>query len=127
VESGGSIISASSSDIRSSDDSADISFTVYTEKGGMLTYGLHTSTTGPHDDFAILLNDGGNEETVAAAIFGDMTDFESKSLSVPKGKVTITLQHRKDPGRLGNELLGSLGRVGTDGVTRVKDLRFETN
>ncbi|KAL3826241.1 hypothetical protein ACHAXA_006269 [Cyclostephanos tholiformis] len=126
VESGGTIVSASSSDIKGS-NSADISFTVYTEKGGMLTYSLYTSTTGPHDDFAILLNNGGNEDTVATADFGDMRGFESKSLSVPKGKVTVVLQHRKDPGRLGSDLLGSLGQVVTDGVTRLNDLRFQAN
>ena len=99
------VVSVSTSHISSN---ADITFALYTERGGILTYGLQTSTTAPIDDFAIILNDGGGEIT-ADAIFGDMVDFESKSLSIPSGKVSVTLRHRKDPGKLGVELLGSLG------------------
>jgi len=125
VKEGGAIVSASSSDIAR--NNADIRFTLYSENGGLLTYGLHTSTTAPNDDFAVLINDGGNDDDIADVIFGDMLGFESKSLHVPKGKVTITLRHRKDPGRLGEALLGSLGEISTEGKTRLKDLRFESN
>ena len=125
MEEGGAIVSASSSNIAR--NNADIRFTLYSENGGLLTYGLHTSTTAPNDDFAVLINDGGNDDDIADVIFGGMMGFESKSLHVPKGKVTITLRHRKDPGRLGKALLGSLGEVSTEGKTRLKDLRFESN
>ena len=91
----------------------------------MLTYGLHTSMTAPVNDFAIILNGSGNVDKTVEAIFGSMTGFESQSLSVPKGKVTVTLHHRTNLGRLGGTVLGTLGTVTTDGRTSVKDLRFE--
>ena len=118
----GQTIIASSSDIT---NYADIQFVIFSAKGGMLTYGLHTSTTAPMDDFAILLNSGGNVDKTVEAIFGNMSGYEVKSLSVPKGKVKITLRHRKDPGMLGESLLGTLGTVSTDGRSSLKDLRFE--
>jgi hypothetical protein len=118
----GQTIVASSSDIT---NYADIQFVIFSAKGGMLTYGLHTSTTAPVDDFAILLNSGGKDHKTVEAIFGNMPGYEVKSLSVPKGKVTITLRHRKDPGMLGEELLRTFGKGSTDGRSSLKDLRFE--
>lgn len=118
----GQTIIASTSDIT---NHADIQFVIFSAKGGMLTYSLHTSTTAPMDDFAILLNSGGNVDKTVEAIFGNMPGYEVKSLSVPKGKVTITLRHRKDPGMLGEALLGTLGSVSTDGRSSLRDLRFE--
>jgi hypothetical protein len=126
VEEDGAIVSASSSDVIAG-NSADIRFALYSETGGLLTYGLHTSTTAPMDDFAVLLNDGGNDDDIADVIFGDTMGFESRSLHVPKGKVTVTFSHRNNPGLLGEALLGNLGEVSTKGKTRIKYLRFESN
>ena len=92
--------------------------------GAMLTYRVKTSTSGPHDDFAILFN---NNDVVATTMFGDMLGFESRSLVIPKGKVVVTLSHRKNPGRLDRTLLESLGEIGTEGRTWLESLSLNLN
>ncbi|KAL3805618.1 hypothetical protein HJC23_005862 [Cyclotella cryptica] len=120
--SGSYSILASSSDISRGSGSSDVHFVLYSEDGGTLKYKISTSTTAPRDDFAILLNDQLKE-----AVFGLMPTFEYKSLDIPMGKVAVTFRHRKNPGNLSAELLGALGKVMTEGFTRLDDVRFEPN
>jgi hypothetical protein len=129
----GNVVVASTSDIQGSmSGSADIRFALYSEKGALLTYRVRTSTTGPHEDFAILLNKNGGEDSAASSVvanvFGDMLGYERRSLAIPKGKVLVTLSHRKNPGRLSRDLLLSLGEVvGTEGRTWLEDLSLDLN
>lgn len=101
---------------------ADIQFVLHTRRGGKLRYTVRTSTTAPHNDFAILLN-----EDVVDAIFGEMAGFEERTLTIPPGKQLVTLRHRENPGGYGGSVLDSLGEVGTDGLTWLDDLSFEEN
>jgi hypothetical protein len=118
--SGSYSILARTSDINQDSGSSDVHFVLYSEGGGTLKYKISTSTTAPHDDFAILLNDQPVE-----AVFGLMPSFEYKSLDISMGKVAVTFRHRKNPGNLSDELLGALGKVMTEGITRLDDVRFE--
>ena len=99
---------------------ADIRFVLNSHRGGMLRYHVRTSTTAPHDDFAILL-DG----KVRDAIFGEMLSFERRSLAIPPGIVRVTMRHRTNPGNFGPEVFADLGEVTTEGSTWLKDLMFE--
>ncbi len=123
VSKDGSTIVASSSDVQGNRGSANIQFELYSKMGAMLTYRVKTSTSGPHDDFAILFNN----DVVATTMFGDMLGFESRSLAIPKGKVVVTLSHRKNPGRLDRTLLESLGEIGTEGRTWLESLSLNIN
>ncbi|EJK72966.1 hypothetical protein THAOC_05445 [Thalassiosira oceanica] len=87
----------------------DESWQVDDGSASILKYYVETSTTAPHDDFAILIN---NES--ADAIFGESADFELRSLNIPKGKAVITLRHRKNPGKLSNQVLNRLGKIETE-------------
>ena len=113
-------ILASSDKIKADSGSLNVNFVLYSEEGGTLKFKVSTSTTAPHDDFAILLN---NEPV--DAFFGLMPSFEDQSLEMPMGKVVVTLQHRKNPGKLSRGILDSLGRVKTKSYTRLDDIRFE--
>lgn len=124
VSKDGSTIVASSSDVQGNRGSANIQFELYSKMGAMLTYRVKTSTSGPHDDFAILFN---NNDVVATTMFGDMLGFESRSLAIPKGKVVVTLSHRKNPGRLDRTLLDSLGEIGTEGRTWLESFSLNLN
>ncbi len=115
----GNSIVASSSNIKGSAGSANIQFALYSSKGAELTYRIQTSTSGPHDDFTILFN---NNTAIATTMFGDMIGYESRSLTIPKGKVVVTLSHRKNPGQLDSTVLQSLGAVGTEGKTWLEGL-----
>jgi hypothetical protein len=112
-------IIAKTSSITKSSGSSNVSFVLHSEYGGTLKYKISTSTTAPYDDFAILLND-----KPVDAVVGPMQSFEYRSLDVPMGKVMVTLQHRKNPGNLNNEVLEAYGHVST-GLTRLDDVRFE--
>merc|ERR1712194_20384 len=103
-------------------DAADIRFELNSQHGGTLKYKIKTSTTAPHDDFAILL--GGE---VKEAVFGEMSGFENRKLVVPPGHQLVTMRHRKNPGNFGRAVLASLGEAGTEGKTWLKDLRFDQN
>ena len=127
VSKDGSSIAASSSDMQGSVGTAEIQFALYSKKGAMLTYRVQTSTSGPHDDFAIHFNKNNNAVDVATSMFGDMIGYESRSLSIPKGKVVVTLSHRKNPGRFDRTLLQSLGEVGTEGKTWLESLSLNLN
>ncbi|KAL7515768.1 hypothetical protein ACHAWX_000844 [Stephanocyclus meneghinianus] len=118
--SGSYSILARTSDINEDSGSSDVHFVLYSEDGGTLKYKISSSTTAPHDDFAILLNDQPVE-----AVFGLMPSFEYKSLDIPTGKVEVTFRHRKNPGNFSDELLSALGKVMTEGLTRLDDVRFE--
>ncbi|KAL3760178.1 hypothetical protein ACHAWU_001688 [Discostella pseudostelligera] len=118
-EATGNSIVASSSNIQGSEGSANIQFALYSSKGAKLTYRIQTSTSGPHDDFTILFN---NNTAIASTMFGDMIGYESRSLTIPKGKVVVTLSHRKNPGQLDSTVLQSLGAVGTEGKTWLEGL-----
>ena len=122
----GNIVMASSSSINDVDSSgsgsADIEFDLYSLNGGQLTYRVQTSTTGPHDDLTIYIND-----VAVESVFGDMLGYESRSLDVPGGKARITFSHRTNPGKLSESVLGGLGDVGTDGKTWLKNLNFDAH
>jgi hypothetical protein len=113
-------IVASTKNINQESGSSNVNFVLYSEEGGTLKYKIASSTTAPHDDFVILLND----EPVDS-VFGLMPTFEYKSLDIPAGKVAVTLQHRKNPGELSQGVLDVLGAVRTKGFTRLDDVRFE--
>jgi hypothetical protein len=113
-------IMAKSSSISKSSGLSNVNFVLHSEYGGTLKYKISTSTTAPHDDFAILLND-----KPAEAVFGLTPNFDYRSIDVPMGKVVVTLQHRKNPGNLNSEVLDALGKVSTEGFTRLDDVRFE--
>jgi len=115
-----SIVASSDAFVGNKDQTSDLTFVIYSEMGGKLKYYVETSTTAPHDDFAILIN---NES--ADAIFGESADFELRSLNIPKGKAVITLRHRKNPGKLSNQVLNRLGKIETEGKTRIKDVFFK--
>lgn len=115
-----SIVASSDAFIGSKDQSSDLTFVIYSEMGGKLKYDVETSTTAPHDDFVILIN---NESV--DAIFGESADFELRSISIPKGKAVITLRHRKNPGKLSNQVLNRLGEIETEGKTWIKDVFFK--
>ena len=55
-----------------------------------------------------------------------MIDYEPRTVEVSRGrgKVVVTLRHRKNPGRMNLSLLEGLGGVGTDGETWLEDLSF---
>jgi hypothetical protein len=113
-------ILASSGKIKADSGSSNVNFVVYSKEGGTLKFKISMSTTAPHDDFAILLNN-----KPVDAFFGLMPSFEDQSLEIPMGKVVVTLQHRKNPGKLSRGILDSLGRVKTKSYTRLDDIRFE--
>lgn len=117
--SGSYSIVASSKNIQSDSGSSNIEFVLNSKKGGSLKYNVLSSTTAPHDDFAIYLNG-----KPAEAIFGQSLSYEYKALDIPAGKVVVTMMHRKNPGGLSGSLLESLGIVETEGVTRLDDVRF---
>ncbi|KAL9182470.1 hypothetical protein ACHAXT_013122 [Thalassiosira profunda] len=110
---------ASTADIPGNAGSADISFVLYTSHGGELSYDILSETTGPHDDFAVDLNG-----RPAEAVFGEMVSFDKRRLTIPPGKQTVTLRHRKNPGRLGQGVLDGLSPVGTEGRTKLQKIEF---
>jgi hypothetical protein len=118
--SGSYSILASTKDIGQDSGSSNVNFVLYSEEGGTLKYKISTSTTAPHDDFVVLLNG-----QPVDSVFGLMPSFEYESLDIPMGKVAVTFQHRKNPGKLSESVLGALGTVRTKGFTRVDDVRFE--
>jgi hypothetical protein len=118
--SGSYSIFASTKGIKQDSGSSNVNFVLYSEEGGILKYKISTSTTAPHDDFAILLNG-----KPVDAVFGLMPTFDYESLDIPKGKVAVTFQHRKNPGNLSLDVLEALGTVRTKGFTRLDDVRFE--
>jgi len=123
ISNDGDTVKASSSvrDSTSSSGHSYIQFELYSFNGGLLTYRIKSSTSAPHDDFAISINNINVE-----SIFGNMLGYESHSLSIPRGKAVITLKHRVNPGRLSSSVLRSLesGSSGSDGETLLKDLNF---
>ena len=119
TKNGSTIVATSSSMSGNRGSYTDVNFDLYTLNGGTLVYDVQTSTTAPHDDMTILIN---NE--IVEAIFGDMIGYERRELVVPKGKAGITLRHRKNPGGLSGQVLRSLGVVGTEGKTWLKELGF---
>ena len=113
-------ILASSDSIKANSGSSNVNFLLYTREGGTLKFKMSTSTTAPHDDFSILLNG-----KPVDAFFGSMPTFEDQSLEIPMGKTVVTLQHRKNPGKLSRNILDSLGKVRTKSYTRLDDIGFE--
>ena len=114
-------ILASTDDIDGESGSSNVNFELYSKEGGTLKYNISTSTTAPHDDFVILLNGKPVE-----AVFGLMPNFEKKTLDIPGGKVVVTFQHRKNPGKLSKNVLEALGTVKTEGYTKLDDVSFKT-
>jgi len=125
ISNDGDTVKASSSSIQEDSTSSSghsyIQFELYSSNGGLLTYRIKSSTSAPHDDYAISINNINVE-----SIFGNMLGYESHSLSIPRGKAVITLKHRVNPGRLSDDVLRSLesGNSGSDGETLLKDLNF---
>ena len=115
-----SIVASSDAFIENKDQTSDLTFVVYSEMGGKLKCYVETSTTAPHDDFAMLINNRSVD-----AIFGESAEFELRSLNIPKGKAVITLRHRKNPGKLSNQVLKRLGKIETEGTTRIRDVFFK--
>ena len=126
ISNDGDTVKASSFSIQEDSSSTSsghsyIQFELYSFNGGLLTYRIKSSTSAPHDDYAISINNINVE-----SIFGIMLGYESHSLSIPRGKAVITLKHRVNPGRLSSDVLRSLesGNSGSDGETLLKDLNF---
>jgi len=123
ISNDGDTVKASSSSIQvdssSSSGHSYIQFELYSFNGGLLTYRIKSSTSAPHDDYAISINNINVE-----SIFGNMLGYESHSLSIPRGKAVITLKHRVNPGRLSSSVLRSLGSGSGNGETLLKDLNF---
>ena len=118
--SGSYSIVASTKDIKQDSGSSNANFVLYSEEGGTLKYKILSSTTAPHEDFAIFLNG-----KLVDVVFGSMLSFDKQSLEIPAGKVNVSLRHRKNPGKLSGNLLDALGTVRTNGFTRLDDIRFE--
>lgn len=97
----------------------DLTFAVYSKRGGTLKYELSTSTHAPHDDLALLLN--GN---LYDAVFGETVSAEWTEVEIPRGKQVITFSHRKNPGHLGEKVMKGLGTVKTRGENRVMNIEF---
>ena len=62
-----------------------MNFDLYALHGGTLVYNVQTSTTAPHDDMTILIN---NNEIVES-MFGDMIGYERRELVLQSGKVQV--------------------------------------
>lgn len=115
-------IVAKTSDIKMDSGSSNINLMLHSQFGGILTYRMSTSTTAPHDDFAVLLN-GKVVEAVLAT-----TSFQFRKLEIPRGKMAVTFKHRKNPGRFSKSLLDSFNQnINTVGVTLLDDIKFIPN
>lgn len=115
-------IVAKTKDIKTDSGSSNVQFVLYSERGGLLTYKISTSTTAPDDDFAVLFN--GRPVDAIFGLTGTLPSFEYRELDVPIGKVVVTLQHRKNPGKFSGAVLEALGKVETKGLTRLDDITF---
>ena len=98
---------------------ADLTSILYSKRGGRLKYELKTSTQGPFDDLAILING-----KLQDAQFGQSANFEYVQMEIPRGKAVITIRHRKNPGQLPAATLDKLGNIRTDGTNRVKNIEL---
>jgi hypothetical protein len=122
ANSGSYSIVAKTKNIKSESGSSNVHFVLYSHLGGTLKYKIASSTTAPHDDFAVLFN--GKPVEAVFGVTRTLPLFEYREMEVPMGKVVVTFQHRKNPGNLSRSLLDSLGEVATAGVTRLDDVKF---
>lgn len=97
----------------------DLTFVVYSKRGGTLKYELSSSTHAPQDDLALLLN--GN---LYDAVFGESVSAEWTEVEIPRGKQVITFSHRNNPGHLGEKVMKGLGTVKTRGENRLMKIEF---
>ncbi|KAL3803388.1 hypothetical protein HJC23_009352 [Cyclotella cryptica] len=123
ANSGAYSILAKTKSIKGDSGSSNVQFVLYSERGGLLTYKISTSTTAPYDDFAVLFN--GLSVDAIFGLTGTLPSFEFRELDVPMGKVVVTFQHRKNPGKFGGTVLEAWGKVETKGLTRLDDIAFE--
>lgn len=112
-------MTATTKSITGDSGDVDLTFAVYSKKGGTLKYELSTSTHAPHDDLALLLN-GNLHDTV----FGESLSAEWTEVEIPRGKQVITFSHRKNAGHLGEKVFKGLGSVKTRGENRLKKIEF---
>jgi hypothetical protein len=115
-------IVAKTKNIKKDSGSSSVQFVLYSERGGSLTYKISTSTMAPQDDFAVLFN--GRPVEAIFGLTGTLPSFEYRELDVPMGKVVVTFQHRKNPGKFSEAVLEALGTVVTKGLTRLDDISF---
>jgi hypothetical protein len=115
-------IVAKTPDIKKESGSSNVNLMLHSQFGGTLQYMMSTSTTAPHDDFAVLLNGEVVEALLAT------TSFQLRKLEIPKGKTAVTFQHRKNPGRFSQSVLDSFSQItNAVGVTRLDDIKFIPN
>jgi hypothetical protein len=121
--SGSYSIVAKTKNINADSGSSNVHFVLHSQYGGTLKYKIATSTTAPHDDFAVLLN--GKPVQALFGVSKTLPNFEFRELDIPMGKVVVTFQHRKNPGNFSRSVLDALGQVETSGQTRLDDIRFQ--